>query len=240
MQAWQTSYAQFFNKRHSREGHLFRGRYKAFLVQVERYLLALIRYIHRNPVEAGLCFAPGRYEWSSDRYYRGERAPAWLDTAFVLSTLGETPRKARVAYLALMDENSRPSFDDLPTSAGVVKGEESFAKELFRREKRVDLLLSGTRIEDVAVAVSATTGIPVGELRGLRRSPSLASARGLLAHVAKRFGAVSFSRSAGYLSRGESAVVKLAGRFEHELGRSDVLKDRLEAVLSRLRSAQTS
>ena len=45
-----SSYIQRFNRRHHRVGHLFQGRYKSFLVQEGRYLIALIRYIHRNPV----------------------------------------------------------------------------------------------------------------------------------------------------------------------------------------------
>src|ERR1700693_4657130 len=47
----QSSYTQAFNRRHHRSGHLFQGRYKAFLVDAERYFLALLRYIHRNPLD---------------------------------------------------------------------------------------------------------------------------------------------------------------------------------------------
>ncbi len=70
MLALQSAYTQWFNRRHGRVGHLFQGRYKAFLIEKDRYLLALIRYIHRNPVEAGLARRPQDYAWSSDRYFR--------------------------------------------------------------------------------------------------------------------------------------------------------------------------
>ncbi len=50
MAGLQSSYTQYFNRRHGRSGHLFQGRYKAFLVEKDRYALALVRYIHENPV----------------------------------------------------------------------------------------------------------------------------------------------------------------------------------------------
>src|SRR6266540_7041284 len=52
MAGLQSSYTQYFNRRHDRSGHLFQGRYKAFLVEKDRYALALVRYIHENPVKA--------------------------------------------------------------------------------------------------------------------------------------------------------------------------------------------
>ena len=71
MAGLQSSYTQYFNRRHRRVGHLFQGRYKAFLIEKDAYGLALLRYIHENPVKAGVVSAPHEYEWSSDRYYRG-------------------------------------------------------------------------------------------------------------------------------------------------------------------------
>ncbi len=70
MAGLQSSYTQYFNRRHRRVGHLFQGRYKAFLVDKDRYALALLRYVHENPVKAGIVVRPEEYVWSSDRYYR--------------------------------------------------------------------------------------------------------------------------------------------------------------------------
>ena len=61
MAGLQSSYTQWFNRRHGRVGHLFQGRYKAFLVQEERYLLGLVRYIHENPVRAKVVERPRDY-----------------------------------------------------------------------------------------------------------------------------------------------------------------------------------
>ena len=62
-------YTQRLNKRHKLDGSLFRGRYKSILIEEEAYLLELVRYIHRNPLKAGLENELGEYEWCSHRGY---------------------------------------------------------------------------------------------------------------------------------------------------------------------------
>lgn len=86
-------YTQRYNRRHIRDGPLFRGRYKAILVDAEMYVLAVARYIHHNPVEAGLVRSPEAYEWSSCRHYLREqgRLP-WLDADQILSRFSEKDR----------------------------------------------------------------------------------------------------------------------------------------------------
>src|SRR4030042_1544158 len=62
-----TGYAMGFNRRHGRVGHLFQNRYKSVVVEEERYFLALVRYIHRNPLRAELVAsveALAAYPWS--------------------------------------------------------------------------------------------------------------------------------------------------------------------------------
>jgi putative transposase len=61
-------YAQRFNARHKRSGHLRGDRYYAIPVESDGHMLALLRYLARNPVEAGLCEHPSDWRWSS---YRG-------------------------------------------------------------------------------------------------------------------------------------------------------------------------
>jgi len=59
------SYAYYFNKKYRRVGHLFQDRYRSEAVEKETYLLAAVRYIHNNPVIAGLVKRAGDYPWSS-------------------------------------------------------------------------------------------------------------------------------------------------------------------------------
>ncbi len=74
-------YTQGFNRRHGLVGHLFQGRFKAILVDREAYLLALCRYVERNPVAAGIVAAPGDWAWSSYRaHVCAAVTPDWLDS----------------------------------------------------------------------------------------------------------------------------------------------------------------
>jgi Transposase IS200 like len=77
-------YTRWVNRREGRMGHLFQGRYKAILVEQDRYLLELVRYIHLNPVRAGLVEVPEAYSWSGHRAYVGKEVIPWLTTEWVL------------------------------------------------------------------------------------------------------------------------------------------------------------
>jgi putative transposase len=85
-------------------GHLFERRYHAALVDEDRYLLALIRYIHLNPVRGALVNRPGDYPWSSHHEYVGTREQPWVTTSFALQMLGTQTDSARAAYRELIDE----------------------------------------------------------------------------------------------------------------------------------------
>lgn len=82
-------YTQRFNRRHRRDGPLFRGRYKAILVGADTYLLQVVRYIHLNPVAAGIVEQPSRYPWSSHRLYRFRKPPDWLASVEVLEQFAD-------------------------------------------------------------------------------------------------------------------------------------------------------
>lgn len=83
------AYTTYFNVKRKRVGHLFQGRYKAFLVDKDGYALELSRYIHLNPVRAGMVNSPEEYLWSSYRAFIGQsRLPVWLSTGFILGCVG--------------------------------------------------------------------------------------------------------------------------------------------------------
>lgn len=64
-----SAYALYFNERHDRVGHLFQGRFRSEAVDDEGYLLTVVRYVHQNPVRAGIVDACEDYPWSSYRAY---------------------------------------------------------------------------------------------------------------------------------------------------------------------------
>lgn len=89
-------FTQQYNRHLRRDGGLFRGRYKAILVDADSYLLAVSRYIHRNPLEAGIVRKLDSYAASSYPAYVGRAdAAAWLKTDFVLDILGSSKAKYR-------------------------------------------------------------------------------------------------------------------------------------------------
>jgi hypothetical protein len=95
MKEVQGRYAQYANFRHQRFGPLFQGRYKNRIVDADAYALTLVRYIHRNPVEAGLGSHPQEYSWSSYLSYVGKLPKwKWLDTAWILQQLHGEPSEA--------------------------------------------------------------------------------------------------------------------------------------------------
>src|SRR6266498_2751571 len=83
------AYTTYFNVKRKRAGHLFQGRFKAILVEADEYAAELSRYIHLNPVRAGMAERPEDYRWSSYRSYIGQNsAPEWLQMGMILGYFG--------------------------------------------------------------------------------------------------------------------------------------------------------
>ena len=81
-------YTQRYNARHGCDGTLFKGRYKAILIDTDTYLLQLMRYIHRNPLRAGIVDRLDQYPWSSHTgYISHAKRWNWLYKDFILSLL---------------------------------------------------------------------------------------------------------------------------------------------------------
>jgi len=93
------AYTTYFNIKRKRSGHLFQGRYKAILVEIDEYAKELSRYIHLNPVRAGMVEKAEAYQWSSYRFYIGKKkAPEWLHRAFILGYFSTKESIAKKRY----------------------------------------------------------------------------------------------------------------------------------------------
>jgi REP element-mobilizing transposase RayT len=88
MQSLQQSYTQRFNRRYAQVGHLFQGRYKALLCETDEYLVTLVRYVHQNPVRAGLAARAEDYPYSGHRAYLRGVATELVDPTLVLGLVG--------------------------------------------------------------------------------------------------------------------------------------------------------
>jgi REP element-mobilizing transposase RayT len=105
-----TGYAGEFNRKHRRHGHLFQNRYKSILCQEDRYLLELVRYIHLNPVRAGL--VPGveslaQYPYCGHGALVGKRRNEWQDTEYILGLFSGVRSEARRRYLRMVKEGEK-------------------------------------------------------------------------------------------------------------------------------------
>lgn len=98
-------YTQRFNRRHTRVGHIFQGRYKSIVVEKNEYLLELCRYIVLNPVRSGIAGEAKKWAWSS---YQATayptKAPDFLSVDWVLSQFAEKKNIARKAYRKFVAE----------------------------------------------------------------------------------------------------------------------------------------
>ncbi len=194
-------------------GHLFERRYHSVLVDADCYLLTLIRYIHRNPVRAGMVADPADYPWSSHRAYLGNNRPAWLTTGMALHLLGGDAGEAVLRYRAFM---STPA--DCRWGEGVLKvnadqpdilgGDEFLARvgtDTWRPRSRESL-------EDLMRECAERFRIPLDALSSPSRMHHLARARAWLAHRAVAQGVSSVSALARRLGRSEAALRQVMSR----------------------------
>ena len=105
MQRLNSRYAEWFNRRHAFDGHLFQGRFHSRLLETDWHLLELSRYVVLNPVRAGLCPSTGDWPWSSYRATVGtEPAPRFLTIRMILAQFGKDRARARHAYARFVSE----------------------------------------------------------------------------------------------------------------------------------------
>jgi len=133
MQAMGRTYVQRLNARYNRTGTLWEGRYKASLIQDDRYLLACQRYIELNPVRAGMVVAPGEYRYSSYAHHAlGTDDPLVTAHACYLG-LHDEPSARRLAYRALFHETLTEELlarIRSRTNAGSVIGDDRFRGQI--------------------------------------------------------------------------------------------------------------
>jgi REP element-mobilizing transposase RayT len=134
-------YTQAFNRRHRKVGHLFQGRYTAILVDKDKYLLELARYVVLNPVRAGMVKSAGQWPWSSYRATLGKTpSPDWLNTVWLLSQLSGKRREARTRYVRFIAEGRDQPRIWQRLRGQIYLGDEAFVKKLQRHLERDDSL----------------------------------------------------------------------------------------------------
>ena len=140
MQNINTSYTVYINKKYRRSGHLFQGRFKGIIVDKDEYLVVLSRYIHLNPIRAGIVRKPEDYEWTSYRVYIGKasQGTALVDTADTLSCFSKDRGKAAQAYREFVEadiEGQENPFKKV--EAGLILGGSGFKERITELLKRI-------------------------------------------------------------------------------------------------------
>jgi REP element-mobilizing transposase RayT len=123
-------YAQRFNARHGRVGHVFQARFHARLVERDEHLLAVAAYIPLNPVRARLVGEPAAWKWSSFRATVGLEPPGSLAIARLLSYFDAGRESARERYRAYVEQRDDARIGRDPDS--IVFGTERFAADATR------------------------------------------------------------------------------------------------------------
>ena len=133
-------YTRWVNWRQNRSGHLFQGRYRAVLVSSDSYLLALTRYIHLNPVRAGIVKTPDDFEWSGHRAYLGLETIPWLSTDWVLSHFSKKVSVARKAYQRFVHDGMKESHQEqYHRGSGIdgrILGDDDFVEQVLGEKSK--------------------------------------------------------------------------------------------------------
>jgi len=139
-------YTQRFNRTHLIDGQLFRGRYKAILIEEESYLLELVRYIHRNPLEAGVVDRLDKYQWSSHKgYLSSAKKWDWLYKDFVLSLFSNVKADSLKGYKAFISKETPEQIyqvlgrRNLPSVLGTEGFIEHIKGEFFEKKRHREI-----------------------------------------------------------------------------------------------------
>lgn len=186
-------------------GHFFERRYHAVLVDADSYLLQLVRYVHRNPIDAGIAKRIDDYAWSSHHNYMGTRHDPWVTTNLVSDMFDAERARAIPAYRAFVDAQDAAHWAPSQVTAAdhAVMGDEEFVARALRsigpsrvRQSFEDLLQEACQRFDVDRELLAS---PV-------RNTYIAKVRAWIAYQAGQRGIATLAAVARQLGRTEGAL----------------------------------
>ena len=237
-----TGYAVEFNRRHFRTGHLFQNRYKSILCQKESYLLELIRYIHLNPIRAGIVKdlpALARYPYSGHRQLITGTGSDWQETAEVMSLFSLTPALAGEKYQAFVADGFRQGKREDLIGGGLIRssggwqevkyaqkagtflwsderilGDSDFVDEVLHSAKETKLVEEGRAVDlpELTEQVAKHTGTDVKELFSNTKKPEVVKARSVLCYLATRNLGITATALAAAIGMSQPAVSRAAER----------------------------
>jgi putative transposase len=244
MQWLNGKYAARFNKVHRRRGHLFQGRYHAFLIEKEAYFAEVLRYVVLNPVRAKMIERPEDYRWSSYRATAGlEAAPEWLDLSSALQIFGIDTGTAQLEYQSfvavkagcderLWDNAVNAIYLGTPAWAKIMRKHVEAKPRSTDHPKR-QRAVGRPLMQAVIGCVAEVARVP----RHLVREVAGGQLRNLTAWLAWNEGLITLrSIAAAFRLRSEGHVSNLIRRCERELNHDSGLLETLDAALKLLRA----
>ncbi|HTE43525.1 MAG TPA: transposase [Steroidobacteraceae bacterium] len=209
-----TQYSRYRHKKLVTRGHLFEKRHGAWIVDTDAYMLALLRYIHLNPVSAGMVTRADHYAWSSHRAYLGLEAVPWLTIDLGLSMFGSTIDVARSSYSKLVHGELYASEERLferevhPEDPRVIGGDKflaTLAPYRFVPKSRLTL-------DQLASLVCEQMSVSLADLRSPFRGRTRANARAELAARALEGRIASLHEVGRFLDKNPSSLSRLLDR----------------------------
>jgi putative transposase len=246
MHGLNSSYTGYFNRKYGRAGHLFQGRYKAIVVQKDAYLLELSRYVHLNPVRAGIVKGPEQYAWSSYLgYIRKSKRLQWVEYAWILSHFGTGGKAGQKNYRQFVTGTLGKDQDSpLRELYGQsVLGTEEFIEEikgLLKGEKISRKIVECKRLQDyprpdrILAAVASAFGEPQGRL--VEKQGRNNTAKKVAIYLMKRYTCLG-NKEIGKVFGGlhYSAVSKSSARLEKELSKDKKLAKLVDRLVSNVK-----
>lgn len=213
MQRIASHYARVVQQHLQTTGHLFERRYHALLVDADNYLLTLLRYIHFNPVRAGLARDPASYPWSSHCVYLGLRRRDWITTDFALALFASRRDAARARYSEFMGATATDRWGSgllTPNgNNGQVLGSDDFVARIGCRSASPQPPRTLTELFD-----ECTRRFRYSRelLVSVSRNRRLSAARAWIAREAVLSGLTTVSAVAREMGRSEAAIRRLMQR----------------------------
>jgi REP-associated tyrosine transposase len=233
IQAFQTSYTVYFNKRRGRSGHVFEQRYKAFVVDRDNYLLEVRRYVHLNPVAARLTEKPAQYDWSSYSSYLKGKATAGLKCQRILECFAGQRAKQIEQYREFVEGGltRKEKLAQLPVRKQAFIGDEDFEAAAKRQASKRPAVERSYPFKRIVAAVCRVTGVSENDVKHPGRREKVQRARELLYYFSRRQGAVSLTELRAFLGVKELSTPSHAlRRTERRLTEDRGFRRQLEQV----------
>jgi REP-associated tyrosine transposase len=238
MQTLLYRYTRYFNNRHRKVGHLFQGRYRAILCDKDSYLLELVRYLHLNPVRAGLAKHVTQYPWSSHAVFLKGRDESGVAVEEVLSYLSKRRTEAVRKYTEFVSEGGgqghRDDFYEVKEQRYL--GDDEFIERVEKeREKLEDTSTVRLTIDEAVKDTLRHFGANIKETLDKKRGHEASRLRALAAYVGREVGGIKLSEMAGYFRRDLSTLSFRIKKLEQRMTEEPRLRQQINQLCETLR-----